>query len=302
MKQSTNNILLIRPANFGFNSETADSNAFQNQNDFDKQKILAEFDNFAAKLKEKGVNVFVFDDTSEPEKPDAVFPNNWISFHADGTVVLYPMCAENRRTERRADIIEKLKENFRVEKTLDFSKYEAEKKFLEGTGSIVADRENKINYACLSPRTDKEIFESVSEKLNYQPISFTAVDQAGSEIYHTNVMMCVGEKFSVICLESIKNAAERNAVAENLGKTGKEIVDISFEQMNRFAGNMLSILTNKGEELLVLSENAFDSLSNAQKNTLEKYCELLPVAIPTIEMIGGGSVRCMMAEIFLPET
>lgn len=289
---------MIRPANFGFNSETAVSNAFQNQKQFDETRVLDEFDAFAGKLKEKGVNVFVFEDTPNPPKPDAVFPNNWTSFHHDGTVVLYPMCAENRRIERRTEIIEKLKENFRVKQILDFSDYETMGKFLEGTGSIVADHANKINYACLSPRTDKEIFTQISNRFGYQPISFCAVDKTGNEIYHTNVMMCVGGKFAVVCLESIK---ERDFVNESLQNTGKEIVDISFEQMNAFAGNMLTVLNDKSEELLVLSETAFDSLSNQQKNTLEKYSELLPIPIPTIEMIGGGSVRCMMAEIFLPE-
>lgn len=297
-KQSTDNILLIRPANFGFNPETADSNTFQKQQPFDQKTILAEFDNFAAKLKKKGVNVFVFDDTPKPAKPDAVFPNNWITFHPDGTVALYPMFAESRRRERRTDIIEKLKENFRIKKIEDFSHHETKEKFLEGTGSIVADHENKINYACLSPRTDKKLFEKISNHFGYQPLSFHAADEQGNEIYHTNVMMCVGSKFSVICLESVK---EKDIVIESLQDTGKEIVDISFAQMNNFAGNMLSVATNKNTELLVLSQNAFDSLSNKQKNTLEKYCELFPVPIPTIETIGGGSIRCMMAEIFLPE-
>ncbi len=297
-KQSTDNILLIRPANFGFNTETADSNAFQKQQQFDQRTVLAEFDNFAENLMKKGVNVFVFDDTPKPAKTDAVFPNNWITFHADGTVALYPMFAKSRRRERRTDIIEKLKENFRIEKIQDFSHYETKEKFLEGTGSIVADHENRINYACLSPRTDKELFEKISNHFGYCPISFRAADEQGNEIYHTNVMMCVGSKFSVICLESVK---EKDIVIESLQNTGKEIVDISFAQMNSFAGNMLTVATNKNTELLVLSQNAFDSLSNKQKNTLEKYCELFPVPIPTIETIGGGSIRCMMAEIFLPE-
>lgn len=298
MKQSTNNILLVRPANFGFNLETAASNAFQNQNDFDETRVLAEFDAFAEKLKEKGVNVFVFEDTPTPIKPDAVFPNNWSSFYADGTIILYPMCAENRRAERRDDIIRKLKNHFQTAEILDYSGFELQGKFLEGTGSIVADHENKINYACLSPRTDRELFEMVSKRFGYQPVSFCAVDQNGNEIYHTNVMMCVGSKLSVVCLESIK---ERDAVVESLRKTGKEIVEISFAQMNNFAGNMLTVLTDENEELLVLSESAFNSLKDDQKNALEKYCELLPISIPTIEMIGGGSVRCLMAEIFLPE-
>ena len=297
-KQSTNNILLIRPVNFGFNPETAASNAFQKQQPFDKEKVLAEFNNFAENLKNKGVNVFIFDDTPKPVKTDSVFPNNWITFHADGTVALYPMLSETRRRERRTDIIEKLKENFRIEKIQDFSTSETDGKFLEGTGSIVADHENKINYACLSPRTDRELFEKVSNHFGYQPKSFHAADQNRNEIYHTNVMMCIGSKFAVICLESVK---EREMIIETLRKTGKEIIDISFAQMNNFAGNMLTVSTGKNKELLVLSELAFNSLSTEQKHSLEKHCELFPVPIPTIETIGGGSVRCMMAEIFLPE-
>jgi hypothetical protein len=300
MKQSTNNVLLIRPANFGFNEKTAASNRFQKQEEFDAQEVLAEFDAFAERLKEHGVNVFVFNDTPVPVKSDAVFPNNWISFHTDGTVILYPM-SDGRQDERRRDIVEKLRENFHIERILDFSEYEKEGKFLEGTGSIVSDHENKINYACLSPRTDKELFEKVSQILGYKPVSFRAVDQGGEEIYHTNVMMCIGHAFSVICLDSIKDEKERRVVIESLRHSGKEVVDISFEQLNSFAGNMLAVSTNQNKTLLLMSEQASRSLAVEQKSTLAKYCELLPLPIPTIETIGGGSVRCMIAEIFLPE-
>lgn len=300
MKQSTNNVLLIRPANFGFNQKTAASNRFQKKKDFDQQIVLAEFDAFAERLRERGVNVFVFNDTPDPPKCDAVFPNNWISFHPDGTVVLYPM-SDGRQDERRRDIVEKLKENFKIEKILDLSEYEEKGKFLEGTGSIVSDHENRINYACVSPRTDKELFENISKSFGYKPVSFYAVDQEGQDIYHTNVMMCIGHEFSVICLGSIKNEAGRKVVAESLRNSGKEIVNISFEQMNSFAGNMLPVSTNQNQTLLVLSENAFRSLSSEQKNRLGKYCELFPLPIPTIEAIGGGSARCMIAEIFLSE-
>jgi hypothetical protein len=300
MKQSTNNILLIRPANFGFNEKTAASNRFQKRKEVDKQEVLAEFDAFAERLKEQGVNVFVFNDTPEPPKYDAIFPDNWVSFHPDGTVVLYPM-SEGRQNERRQDILEKIKENFKIERVIDLSEYEREGKFLEGSGSIISDHENKINYACLSSRTDKELFEKVSKLLGYKPVSFTAVDRDGQEIFHTNVMMSMGREFSVICLESIKDEAERRVVIESLRSTGKEIVDISLEQMNGFAGNMLVVLTNRNKTLLVLSENAFKTLSSEQRGTLGKYCELFPLSIPTIEAVGGGSARCMIAEIFLPE-
>ena len=302
MKQSTNNILMIRPANFGYNEKTAGSNRFQQKKDFDEQTVLAEFDAFAERLRERGVNVFVFNDTPDPQKRDAVFPNNWISFHPDGTVVLYPM-SDGRSDERRCDIVEKLKENFKIDHILDLSGYETEGRLLEGTGSIVADHVNKINYACISPRTDRELYEQLSTMLGYKPVSFNAFDENddGQEIYHTNVMMCIGDNFSVICLESIKNEAERSLVSETLRNSGKEIIDISFDQMNSFAGNMLAVSTNRNKSLVVLSENAFRSLSIEQKGRLGKYCELFPLPIPTIEAIGGGSARCMIAEIFLPE-
>ncbi len=306
--QSTNNILLVRPSNFVFNTETASSNAFQNKLETEsaeriKQKVFAEFEAFAEKLKAKGVNVLIFDDTSSPQKPDAIFPNNWVTFHADGTVILYPMFAPNRRNERRQDIIDSLRKNFTITNILDLSSYEKENKFLEGTGSIVFDHNNKIAYACLSPRTDKELFYLVAKHLNYKPISFFAHDSGGQEIYHTNVMMCIAEKFSVICLDSISNKLEREMVSASLTKTGHQLIEISFEQMNNFAGNMLPIAigteTNKDKNILVLSQSAYDSLNENQKKEIEIYCELVPLSIKTIETIGGGSARCMIAEIFL---
>lgn len=298
MKQSAKNILLIRPANFGFNPETTGSNAFQHETDFEEQKILSEFDDAAEKLKKAGVNVFVFDDTPEPLKPDAVFPNNWISFHADGKIVLYPMLAASRRAERRNDIVERLKERFKISGVLDLSRHEADGKFLEGTGSIVFDHENRRAYACLSPRTDKKLFVEVCEYLGSKPIYFRAVDENGKEIYHTNVMMCIGEKFAVICLESITDQSERELVTSSLTETGHQIIDISFEQMNKFAGNMLALQAND-KNIVALSKSAFESLNATQKSELEKYCEPLPLSIETIETVGGGSARCMIAEIFL---
>ncbi len=302
--QTTKNILLIRPSNFVFNSETAFSNAFQNEvkesEETIKQKVFMEFEEFATKLKSKGANVFVFDDTNYPEKPDAVFPNNWVSFHSDGTVILYPMFAHNRRNERRKDIIDSLKKNFKVTNILDLSTYEKENRFLEGTGSIVLDRQNKIAYACLSPRTDKELFDKVCDYLHYKPICFHAHDKGGKEIYHTNVMMCIGEKFSVICLDSISDKKERELVFESLANTGHQVIDITFEQTNNFAGNMLAIQISDNKNILALSQSSFDSLTTNQKTELEKYGELVPLSIKTIETIGGGSARCMIAEVFLP--
>ena len=305
MSQSTKNILLIRPSNFIFNSETALSNAFQNNletisNEVIKQNVLKEFEEFSETLKSKGVNVFVFDDTPSPQKPDAIFPNNWVSFHADGTVILYPMFAPNRRLERRQDIIDALTKNFRVSRVLDITKYEKENRFLEGTGSIVFDRENKIAYACLSPRTDKNLFIEVAEYLNYKPVYFYSRDKTGKEIYHTNVMMCICEKFAVVCLDSITSEEERELVARSLTNTGHEVIDITFEQMYNFAGNMLALQTNDNNNILVLSKSAFDSLTEIQKQKIKKYCSLVPLSIKTIETIGGGSARCMIAEIFLP--
>lgn len=298
--QTTNNIFLVRPANFRFNEETQASNVFQKKSDDDpatvKQKASAEFDAFAEALKSRGVNVFVFDDTTEPAKTDAVFPNNWISLHADGTVVLYPMLSANRRLERRSDIIESLEEKFEITNIIDLTAHESGDRFLEGTGSIVFDHENKIAYASLSPRTDRGLFVQLCEELKYSPVTFTARGQDGSVIYHTNVMMCVGERFAVVCLESITDAYERSIISDKLLSTGHEITDITFDQMSSFAGNMLAL----DNDLLVMSQSAFASLTGKQKLTLEKYCELLPLAIPTIETVGGGSARCMIAEIFLP--
>jgi hypothetical protein len=302
--QSTNSILLIRPSNFIFNAETAANNAFQHNvkeaNESISNKVKEEFENLKAQLIAKGIDVTVIDDTANPIKPDAIFPNNWVSFHEDGTVILYPMFAVNRRTERRLDIIETLKQKFDVKNTIDFSIYENENKFLEGTGSIVFDHAHKIAYACLSARTDKEIFIKLCELLQYKPIYFTACDEAGQEIYHTNVMMCIAEKVVIICAESIVDKNEREIVLLSFKNTGHEIIDISFSQMNNFAGNMLALQTNTGKRLLALSQTAYNCLIAKQKNTIEKYYELLPLAIPTIESIGGGSVRCMIAEIFLP--
>ena len=305
--QTVHSILLIRPQNLKYNIETAASNEFQNEADAleenaVKKLALAEFDRFAEALRSKGVNVLVFEDTNAPVKPDAVFPNNWASFHADGTVILYPMCAENRRSERRIDIIETLGQEFRVEKIIDLSHFEKENRFLEGTGSMVFDHANNTAYACISPRTDAGLFAEVSQTLGYQPISFHATGANGNAIYHTNVMMCIGPGFAVICLQSIEDPKEKAQVIEALKESCLEIVHISFEQMNRFAGNMLAVSGDDGKTFLVLSKNALNSLTKEQVTTLKQYCELLPVAIPTIEKVGGGGARCMMAEIFLPVT
>ncbi len=301
--QTTNHILLVKPYHFSFNTETAGSNAFQNvindKEELIKQNVLTEFENFSATLKSKGVDVTVINDTPLPPKPDAVFPNNWASFHADGTVVLYPMFAPNRRHERRNDIIESLKKQFHVTSVLDLSVHEKENRFLEGTGSIVFDHQHKIAYACLSPRTDKALFIETCNKLKYKPVYFLAHDQQGKQIYHTNVMMCVAAKFAVVCLDCITDKREKETVLQSFTDTGHELIDITFEQMNKFAGNMLELQTNTGKGILALSESAYDSLTPVQKKQIEQYCELTPLSIKTIETIGGGSARCMIAEVFL---
>lgn len=301
--QTTNSVFLVRPSNFGYNVETAVSNVFQNKmsekEEVIQSKVLKEFDAFTSTLRSKGVNVFVFDDTPTPVKPDAIFPNNWISLHSNGKVILYPMCTPNRRIERRQDIIDSLAKKFKIAEVIDLSGSEADNKFMEGTGSIVFDHTNRIAYACLSPRTDKDVFLEVCSILQYKPVYFYSRDKSGKKIYHTNVVMCVGKGFAVICLESITDRKERENVVEMLTGTGNQIIDISFEQMVSFAGNMLAIRSNDGKELLVMSQTSYDSLTKNQRETLEKFCELVPLSINTIETIGGGSARCMIAEIFL---
>lgn len=301
--QTTNNILLVRPASFGFNEETRASNVFQKELSEDveviKQTASAEFEEFAAKLKSHGANVFVIDDTPSPSKTDAVFPNNWVSFHADGTVVLYPMLSANRRTERRNDIVDTLRDKFNINKVIDLSYFENKDKFLEGTGSIVFDHTNKIAYASLSPRTHEEVLQHLCEQLGYEPVKFHSHDASGVDIYHTNVMMCVGERFAVICLDSITDSNERQLVTDKLYSTGHAVIDITFEQMNTFAGNMLEVKSSNGKSLLLMSQTAHDNLTGTQRNALESYCTLVPLTIPTIEAVGGGSARCMIAEIFL---
>jgi len=300
--QSTNNLLMIRPVAFGFNVQTAGSNAFQKQ-DADQQavqkKAKQEFDGFVQVLRDNGVSVTVIDDTIEPHTPDSIFPNNWVSFHDNGDIFLYPMQAENRRLERREDIIRQLEDNFKANHVIDLSRYEAKNQFLEGTGSMVLDRENKIAYACLSPRTNAEVLKAFCDYIGYQAITFDAFDQNEQAIYHTNVLMAVGSKFAVICLDSIINSTEKEAVIRSLKSTGKEIIDITFDQMNHFAGNMLEVKNNLGETLVVMSQSAFTSLTEEQKTTLEKYGKLVYADINTIETNGGGSARCMMAEVHL---
>ena len=305
MNQITNTILMVRPAAFGFNEETAANNAFQVKNESlsaeeIQQSALQEFDTFVNKLSAIGVEVIVVEDSAEPHTPDAIFPNNWISFHQDGLVVTYPMFSSIRRKERRPEIISDLMADFSVETRIFFEDYEREEKYLEGTGSLVLDRENKVMYACLSPRTDRALTEELAERLDYKAVIFTAVDEEGQEIYHTNVMMALGETFAIICLDVIVDIMERQEVIEVLEDSGKEIIEISIDQMMQFAGNMLQV-RGQDSSYLVMSQAAYDSLDEEQVEEIKQHTKILSSPIPTIEELGGGSVRCMMAEVFLPK-
>lgn len=300
--QITDTLLMIRPAAFGFNAETAASNAFQHNLSISQaevqQKVLFEFDTFVGKLRSHGIQVEVIEDSPSPPKPDAIFPNNWISFHADGNVFLYPMCTPNRRAERRPEILEQLAQKYNLTTITDLSPAEIENRILEGTGSMVFDHIHRKVYACLSPRTEKSLLEEYAARIGYAPIVFTSLDEKGGEIYHTNVVMCVGKGFVVICLDTIHNPEERKFVAHTLKSDGNTIIDISIPQMNQFAGNMLQVKNTDGDTFLVMSQSASDALTEEQKATLHRHTAILPVSIPTIETIGGGSARCMMAEIF----
>lgn len=300
--QTTSHILMIRPANFAFNLETAENNAFQMKTDaLDVQpRALEEFDNFVTLLNKNDIDVLTVEDTPHPHTPDSIFPNNWISFHEDGTVVLYPMFAPSRRAERKAPVLEKIREKFDIMNVIDLTHYEKKILFLEGTGSMVLDRENRILFACLSPRTDKGLVDIFCNKMNYEPIVFTAVDPGGILVYHTNVIMCIADRFVVICLASIPDVKEKNKVIEAITKTGKEIIEITFDQLIRFAGNMLQVQSAGGEKILVMSTQAKESLTEKQVQKLNDYNRIVHSPLTTIEANGGGSARCMMAEIYLP--
>lgn len=300
--QTTNHILMIRPVDFKFNEQTAGNNKFQiaSTETNVQTEALKEFDAFVDLLRKNNVDVTVVDDTLQPETPDSIFPNNWVSFHEDGSVYLYPMFSENRRLERRKEILDGLKENFEVNHVNDLSFYEQQHAFLEGTGSMVLDRTNKIAYACLSVRTDEEVLNNFCMLTGYEPMAFQAVDGSNFPIYHTNVMMCIGDRFAVICLDSIKDPEEKLKVTISLKGSGKEIIEISLEQMNKFAGNMLQVTNADGESLLVMSEQAFLSLTAEQIVALEQYSRIIYAPLYTIEKNGGGSARCMLAEIHLP--
>jgi hypothetical protein len=300
MEQHTHQLLMIRPVNFGFNDETSVNNSFQKKTGSNiQQEALQEFDDFVGVLRKNKVDVMVIEDTPDPFTPDSIFPNNWISFHEDGRIFLYPMFAPNRRQERKMHVIGEITNRFVVSDIVDLGKYEAENIFLEGTGSMVLDRENKIAYACLSPRTNKILLNEFCKLTGYTAVPFNSTDSEGHCIYHTNVMMCIGNTYAVICLASIRDVEERKTVVSSLKDTNKEIVDISLEQMNHFAGNMLQVRNAPGDLLLVMSSQAYASLAGSQTETLEKHNRIIHSPLNSIETTGGGSARCMMAEVFL---
>jgi hypothetical protein len=291
---------MIRPVNFSFNAETAVNNAFQSDTGADPQAhALKEFDRFVQMLRDNEVDVTVIDDTPEPYTPDSIFPNNWISFHDQGLICLYPMYAANRRLERKPAVLQELSRRFRIDQTLDFSKYEEEQLYLEGTGSMVLDRDLKIAYACLSPRTNKTVLLDFCSKTGYTPEIFTAVDGIGQPIYHTNVMMCVADQYVVACLDSLPNPNERDHFISTVRSTDKPLIPINLPQMNRFAGNMLQVHNRAGERLLVMSSQAFHSLTRDQIQQLTAFNRILHSPLHHIETNGGGSARCMLAEIHL---
>ena len=304
--QTTNTVLMIEPAAFGFNAETAKNNYFQvnSENAETQSKALAEFNAFVEKLRGKGINVITVKDTVEPHTPDSIFPNNWISMHNDGRVVLYPMNAVNRRWERREDILQMLKKNFQVKEIVDLSVPENEGKFLEGTGSMIFDHDNKLAYGSVSLRLDETLFREFCEKFGFTPVVFHSFQTANGQrlpIYHTNVMMCVADKFVVICLDCIDDENERRMVVDTIVNSGKEIVEIKEDQMHQFAGNMLQVANNEGKKFLVMSQSAYRSLMPEQIQQIEKYSEIIYADLETIETNGGGSARCMLAEVFLPK-
>ncbi len=302
MSQTTSHLLMIKPINFGFNAETAVNNAFQIENaDKDVQeKALKEFNDFVTLLQSNGVDVTVVEDTAVPHTPDSIFPNNWVSFHQDGTMLLYPMYAENRRSERKEHVIKKIAKKFSIRRQIDLSNYEEQNLFLEGTGSMVLDRENRIAYACLSPRTNEKLLAEFCRNMNYTPVVFNASDGNSQAIYHTNVLMCIADRYAVICLECITEPAQKELVINSLINTNKEVVAITLKQMNFFAGNMLQVENDKGEKLLVMSTQAYKALTNDQVHQLSQYNRIIHSPLLTIETNGGGSARCMMAEVHLP--
>jgi hypothetical protein len=302
--QCASAVLMIRPAAFGSNPETAASNAFQSagaETARDAEFAMAEFDAVAEALERAGVQVIVVDDSLEPAKPDAVFPNNWLSLHHDGTAVLYPMLSPLRRRERRRDVIGVLESRgFAVNRILDLTGWESSDVFLEGTGSIVLDHHARVAFACESPRTNPRPLEQFAAELGYEPRMFRATGPAGEPVYHTNVLMCIGERFALACLDAVGDATQQRLLREGLEAGGRELVEIDRAQMGSFAGNALALEATDGTPLLAMSAAGWGSLSASQQRALERHGRPVTPPVPTIERVGGGSVRCMLAEVFLP--
>lgn len=303
-KQTSSVLMMVRPAHFGFNPETAVNNHFQKKmlagdvNETAKQ-ARDEFDGFVSALRSNEIDVIVFEDTIEPKTPDAVFPNNWISFHQGGTMVTYPMYAPSRREERRLDILQYFKDNYQLGQRLDYERFEAEDMYLEGTGSMILDRVSKIAYACRSMRTSDKLFNDFCADLGYTPVLFDSSDESEQPIYHTNVIMCVATSTVVICLESVKDPIQRANLEKSIIDSGKTIVEITLEQVHAFAGNMLQVENKMGELFIIMSRTAYDALTDEQKEALSVDSKIIAVQIPLIEQLGGGSARCMLAEVFL---
>lgn len=292
-------IIMLKPKRFGFNELTASSNVFQQKLSLDYTKINLEFNQLVVNIKSVGIDVLTLEDTEDPPKPDAVFLNNWISTHEDGSVFIYPMEAINRRIERRAELIEQIYNSFIFSSFNDLSSTEKEGKFLEGTGSLVIDHLNRTVYATISSRTNEDLVKDWASQMHYTSTCFHAFDQSGKAIYHTNVLMSIGEEYAIICLEAIPNPLEKARILSNLEKGGKRLINISYKQMNAFAGNCLQLSNKDGKKFIVISSTAYSSLSSEQISLLTSESDLIIGNIPTIEKIGGGSVRCMIAENFL---
>ncbi len=303
MSQVAEKILMVRPAAFAFNNETSENNFFQNTVSLStaqiQAKALGEFDEMVAGLRKEDIDVLVIEDTPVPQKPDAIFPNNWFNTTAEGVLNIFPMYAKNRREEKRDDILKWMANNYVINQVFDWTEYEAEAKYLEGTGSLVIDHKNKFVYACTSPRTHAGVVEKFAAANGYKAITFTAVDNAGRAIYHTNVMMSIGEGFAMLCPKAISDDTERIAVAQLLETTGHENIYLDQDQLEHFTGNILQLKNKNGTSFIILSQTAFNALTHDQKERLQQYGKLLPFNVDTIEKVSGGSVRCMMAEIFL---
>jgi len=291
---------MIRPAAFGFNEATAESNAFQRKIENVRQVALDEFDRMVDALRSYDIDVRVFEDTPSPIKPDAVFPNNWISFHQDGKTILYPMLAENRRSERRVDIVDELRKEFAISEVFDLSPHENNGWYLEGTGSVVFDHVNRVCYASRSPRTSDLLVEKVCDFLNYKPVIFNAHDENNSPVYHTNVVLSVGQKFAVVCLDAIRREDDQELLLANFAESQHKVIAISYAQMRAFAGNLIEVINNQHQPVVIISDRALRSLLPGQINAISQYADVLPISVPSIEEVGGGSVRCMVAGIHLP--